>query len=443
MSDRKLRIAIVGGGVCGLTCAVALLREGVDVHVYEAASKFGEIGAGIGLGRNAMEVLTALGVYDDILARVRQANAIMPSGTSEENPNGGDGNDMRGWFKYVSGMPGHKMVYDYELEGNNAMGVHRATFLDALVHHVDPARAHFHKRCTHITHSADGDTTIHFQDGTTATADVVLGADGIKSAVRRFVAGTSGQDVDPNIKFSRTRCYRALIPAEKAAAAGVKTDFRARPTCFVGENKHLIIFTIRGGTVINVVAFSADSDSDPEHYPSPSTEAVQQVSVEEVLAAYDGWGPEVRNLLSCAVNPTKWSINVVYPPIPPERWARGPVAILGDAAHGMLPHLGSGAGQGIEDAYVLGKLLSHPQTTPGNVEEVLKAYATIRQPRAQRVWEGSRRAGDIYDLRASGEGMLFEELLPMMTYVWSYPLNEAFEEAAASLTSKGTFKVSS
>ena len=126
-------------------------------------------------------------------------------------------------------------------------------------------------------------------------------------------------------------------------------------------------------TQLNIVAFNADADSDPEHYPPPSGETVQKVTVEEVLAAYDGWGPEVRNLLGCAENPTKWTINVVYPHISAEKWVRGRVTILGDAAHGMLPHLGAGAGQGLEDAYVLGKLLGHPQTTLENVEVRFRA----------------------------------------------------------------------
>lgn len=284
---------------------------------------------------------------------------------------------------------------------------------------------------------------MHFQDGTEATADVVLGADGIKSAVRRFVAGTSDQEADPNVKFSRTRCYRLLVPTKKAAAAGVQTDFRARPTCFVGENKHLITFTIRSGTMINVVAFSSDADSDPEHYPPASIEPAERVSTEHVLATYEGWGPEVRNLLSCGDNPTRWTINVVYPPIPPEKWVRGPVAILGDAAHGMLPHLGAGAGQGIEDAYLLGKLLGHPQTTLENVDDVLKVYAAVRQPRAQRVWEGSRRAGDVFDLRAGADRVAFEHLMDLPTYVWRYPLNQALDESAALLTLQGVFKASS
>lgn len=130
--------------------------------------------------------------------------------------------------------------------------MHRAAFLDALVGYVDPARTHFHKRCTHLSSAPGGATTIHFQDGTTATADVVLGADGIKSGVRRFVADSYGAPVDPNLRFSRTICFRALIPVEKAAAAGVQTDFRERPICFVGKNKHLIIFTVRAGTLVSL-----------------------------------------------------------------------------------------------------------------------------------------------------------------------------------------------
>lgn len=86
-----------------------------------------------------------------------------------------------------------------------------------------------------------------------------------------------------------------------------------------------------GAAQINVVAFGADSDSDPAHYPPPVEETVHSATTAEVLAFYEGWGPEVRNLLSCAENPSKWSINVVYPPLGPEKWARGNVAVLGDA----------------------------------------------------------------------------------------------------------------
>lgn len=238
----------------------------------------------------------------------------------------------------------------YGANEQTAQGVHRAAFMDALVQHVEPSRAHFNKRCTHLTEGPGGKgTTIHFQDGTTAEADVVLGADGIKSVVRRYVMDTASHGVDPNVKFSNTICYRSLVPVVRAAEAGCTFDYSERAVCFVGENKHLILFTVRGGTVvrplallrltrthlsmtqINVVAFVSDPDSSPEKYSLPPLAAVQQVTKEEVLNAYKGWGPEVTNLLSCMDSPTKWSISVVYPPIKSENWTRGPVAILGDA----------------------------------------------------------------------------------------------------------------
>ena len=132
-------------------------------------------------------------------------------------------------------------------------GVHRAVFLDALVAHLDPARAHFKKRCTHLTESPSGkEITIHFQDGTTAAADVVLGADGIKSVVRRYVMDTASLGVDPNVKFSNTICYRSLVPAARAREAGCKFDYTARPRCMVGENRHLILFTVKGGTLVRI-----------------------------------------------------------------------------------------------------------------------------------------------------------------------------------------------
>ena len=135
--------------------------------------------------------------------------------------------------------------------------MHRAAFLDALVHHVDPSRAHFHKRCTHVTQDTpDGPVTMYFQDGTTAEADVVLGADGIKSAVRRYVADTSADSHDPHLKYSRCVAYRALIPTDKAEAAGCKFDYAHRPLCPVGHNRHIIIFTVNAGTMVRAIISS-------------------------------------------------------------------------------------------------------------------------------------------------------------------------------------------
>lgn len=128
--------------------------------------------------------------------------------------------------------------------------MHRGAFLDALVHQVDPTLIHLHKRCIRIITTTE-EVTLHFQDGTTAAADVVLGADGIRSAVRRFVTDTYDDAEDPYLKFSGSVCYRTLIPVKTAAAAGVTMKFKERPVCFVGEDKHVIVYTIQGGNMVS------------------------------------------------------------------------------------------------------------------------------------------------------------------------------------------------
>lgn len=131
--------------------------------------------------------------------------------------------------------------------------------MDALVQNVDPARAHFKKRCTHLSeHPSGKGMVIHFQDGTTAEADIVLGADGIKSVVRRYVTDTASLSVDPHLKFSNTICFRSLVPASKAKAAGCKFDYSERAVCMVGENRHLILFPVRSGTLVRIIACFSD-----------------------------------------------------------------------------------------------------------------------------------------------------------------------------------------
>ncbi|OBZ79798.1 Salicylate hydroxylase [Grifola frondosa] len=451
---KDFQVAIVGGGVCGLVCAIALTRAGVPVELFEAAPKFGEIGAGIGVaglnadflitGPNAVRVLRAIGILQEVLAK------------SSENDL-----KMRG-CKFISGMEGHDLIYDYPtLPEDIGIGIHRAAFLDALVGVADPAMSHFNKRCTSITTSDNDRLLVHFADGTTHETDIVLGADGIKSNVRNSVIG----DIGNRIAFSNTVAYRGLVPDATLKAAGVKTDLSDRPVCFVGQDKasqrisykyrHLILFPIRNGEIvcgsssyhnrskrshqtpvkINIVAFTANhhipigSESLPDGTPW-----VERASQEELLKEYEGWGSDVPALLGCIQAPSKWSIHVVYPPL--ETYVRGRIALLGDAAHGMLPHLGAGAGQGLEDALLLSRLLSHPETKISNIEAVLQVYDNIRRPRSQMVWKGSDAAGELYD-GCGKHGLDFEgirqDLQDRWTPVWRHDLDGDFEAAIKRL----------
>ncbi|KAI0697527.1 FAD/NAD-P-binding domain-containing protein [Cytidiella melzeri] len=411
-SGKKLDIVIVGGGVCGLVCAIALAKRGIHAHVYEAAAKFGEIGAGIGVGYNAIGILREIGLWEDILTQ-----------------SGEDARSACRFFNFVSGMEGHELVYDYPADpkGGN-FGIARSVFLDALVGHMDPQYTHFNKRCTSVTQPTTNDSrsTVHFSDGTSVQADVVLLANGIRGAGREAVTGTDSKN---NITFSNVVCYRGLITTKAAKANGVKTDIYTRPACFMGQDKHLIIFPIKGGTVVNIVAFVIDRTVEIGDVTLPSGQPlVVPVTKEEMLKEYEGWGSDVIGILSCVEDPNKWYINVVYPPL--QSYVKGKVALLGDAAHGMVPHLGAGAGQGIEDAYLLSQLLSHPQTTIDNLESVLEVYDTVRRPRAQSVWEGSVRAAEIYEGHgkhgSTNEGRR-QDLEGIWSFVWHHEPDEDFQ----------------
>ncbi|KIP03927.1 hypothetical protein PHLGIDRAFT_495217 [Phlebiopsis gigantea 11061_1 CR5-6] len=434
MASKDFKVAIVGGGLCGLACAIALLKDGVDVDVYEAAEKFGDVGGGVGQGANALHVLEALGVLDDVREQAALSAGPVSQGQYHNFSN-------TGWFKFVSGLEGHEVLLDltfsqYEAERVEP-GFHRAVLVDALSKHIPAGRKHFHKRCVSISQpSSNEPVTIRFVDGTTASADVVLGTDGLKSIVRRFTTDTFGVDPDPWLKFSNKLCFRTLFPASKAVEAGITLDFHDRPICYVGKSNHIVAFTVKNGSIINVVA-SAESPDAPAGEDT-FTPARKHTSSEELLAMYADWGSEVRKLLACGEGVTKWNINVVYPHLPPEKWTKGRVAILGDAAHAMLPHLGAGAGQGFEDAYLVGKLLGDPRTNLSNLESVLRAYATVRQPRAQKVWEESKRVADIYEERY--DSINGEELHALWDYVWKYKLDDDVQRVRQLLVTEGIFE---
>ncbi|KAI0780346.1 FAD/NAD-P-binding domain-containing protein [Trametes elegans] len=425
---KKLQVAIVGGGVCGLTLAVALQRAGVDVQLFEAAAAFGEIGAGVAIGVNAIRALEGLGVWDAIMQKC-SASDLTSSG-----------------FIYRTGVGEHKELYTYPLDlpREGGLGVHRAVYLDALVEFVDPKGCHFHKRCTHITESPTDQKRliVHFLDGTTHEADIVLGADGIKSSVRKHMLG----EEDNRIAFSNTVVYRGLVPYAKLREVGFKTDLTVRPSCFVGPDRHFILFSIKNNEMVNIVAFHAryDIPIGAEKLPEGAP-WVEEVTRDEVKRVYEGWGPDIAAILQCMPEkPSKWSIHVVDPPL--DTYVKGRVALLGDAAHGMLPHLGAGAGQGIEDVFMLYRLLIHPHTNVDNIEHVLEVYSQIRRPRAQMVWDGSRRAGRVYN----GHGPhgtdwdhISADIEGQWAPVWQYDFDKEFDTVLGLLRERGAYPLSS
>ncbi|KAM5540777.1 hypothetical protein V8D89_005421 [Ganoderma adspersum] len=419
-SQKDFKVTVIGGGVCGLACAIALQKADITVDLFEAAAAFGEVGASIGLGPNAVRALEALGLFDAVLQK------LSPGDYSS-----------KGMLMY-SGLGDHELIYDYQAVPEDAtISMHRAAFLDALVGLVDPSSTHFSKRCTSITDSpnAPGRLVVGFADSTTHETDVVIGADGLKSVVRDFVVAKGGTAA-PAVAFSNTAIYRGLIPLAQLQAAGFGTTLGHRPACFVGPSKHVIVVPIKGGQLINVAASVAGYDVPigSENLPD-GIPWVGEASTHEIQKDFEGWGPDVVTLLRCMPEKTgRWSIHVVHPQL--MTYSKGHVAILGDAAHAMLPHLGAGAGTGIEDVLLLVRLLTRPETQSSNLTTVLEAYSAIRRPRSKQVWDASHKAGAAFDHHGpSGttpEGLL-KDLQGMWDPVWRYDLDAEFAAAVALL----------
>ncbi|VDB99847.1 unnamed protein product [Peniophora sp. CBMAI 1063] len=429
---KDFSLAIVGGGICGLTLAIALAKAGIRSDVFEAAQKYGEIGAGIAVGCNALRVLEELGLARDVAAKSDSSSGV----------SGGDSSyaSMRS-FKFVRGESPHDILLDYP-EGPNdgGLGLHRAGFLEALADNIDHSMIteHFKKRCTRIRRLEQGQMCLEFADGTTHEADIVIGADGLKSTVRRFVLGLPEGARDESLVFTRTAAYRGLVPIEELRAADAKTNF-LQSLCWYGQDKHLITFPIRDNKILNIVAFTTDF-SRPMGYESNPEEWVKDVPQAEMLKDFEGWGPDVQAMLKGIKSPSKWSIHALYPTI--DKYVKGKVALIGDAAHATLPHLGAGAGCGIEDAYILARLLSSPQTNSANIEAVMEAYQTVRVPRGSYTANQSKYAGDAYEGHGpsdpTDEGRI-KDLDRLWEEVWRHDLKDELRKAEDLLIECGAF----
>ncbi|VDB92178.1 unnamed protein product [Peniophora sp. CBMAI 1063] len=392
-SNKDFTVAIVGGGFVGLTCAIELAKSGVHVEVFEAASGYGDVGAGINIGPNAYRVLEAMGIVDDVKAVLEDQGPPMSLVT------------------FVKGEDVRNVVYQYpdDKRTNQGFGVHRGYFLKALARILpDNVVSHLNKRATTVTTLSDGRVRVDFADGSEHFADVVIGADGIKSTVRAHVFDEGGDRLVDTL----CRAYRTLVPMQRLLDAGINPKLLEPHTrCWMGNGKYILMYPISSNTMLNIAAFVTDYSKDmvPAGPQSSWSTWVRRSSRDEFIAAYSDYGPDALAILNCVENVNKWDVHGIYPAL--ERTvARAPedgeakvegtekanTVIVGDAAHPMLPHLGAGAGVGIEDAFVLARLLAHPQTKRENIGDILRAYETVRLPRGAYVANASRRAGSIY-----------------------------------------------
>ena len=390
MSIRPLRIAVIGGGIGGLAAAHALLRQGIEVTVHEQASKLGEIGAGVQLAPNGFRLLARYGLGDAI----GNAAVRFEPGSQYRRKDG-------------SGVAPSVIADSSGKDG--VFGMHRADLLGILADGLPSGVIQTGQRG--VTFEQDERSgTVGFENGDSVEADVILGADGIHSVLRAHV-------VKPSTPVhSGMVAYRGLIPA-----AQLPDWSRTTWQMWMGDGKHFLVFPVRRGTLLNYVGFVPSGEETQESWSAPG-------DPDRLRGEFAGWDPQVVELLSKVDSTFWWGL---YDREPISRWTEGRLTLLGDAAHPMLPHLGQGANQSIEDGAALAVLLG--KAGPDDTATALTVYETLRKERAASVQTGSRANGRRYDSTADGAARRDAEIAASEKQRWSIYDYDAEAAAAQEL----------
>src|SRR5215469_2645891 len=347
-----MRVVIIGGGIGGLTAARALTLAGIEVAVCEAAAELKEIGAGVALHANAMRVLRAIGVEDS----VRKVAGRSQWAVTRDGITG----------RVISRTSRQQQAAAFGIEGAT---VHRADLLDVLARSLPDGLVSLGKRCTEVLTSG-GAAVARFADGTEAEADVIVGADGIHSVVRASLFGAD----DP--RFTGKVCYRSVIPTSAVTGSQPAADNGQ----WLGPHGTIVLYPLRGTELINVVCHHDDGQYRHESW-------VTECGRQEVLDRYADWHESLLRLFAAGDTWYKWAL---YDRDPIPAWTRDRVTLLGDAAHPMLPYLGQGACQALEDGAVLATALQAEAADPVTG---LARYERTRRPRASRVVLTARERG--------------------------------------------------
>ncbi len=366
-----MRVIVVGGGIGGVTAALALAHKGFEVEIYEQAGELAEVGAGVSLWPNALKALHQLGLGAALEAMsfvssegaIRQADGAVLSRTCAPE------------FVRRFGLP--PMVF------------HRAELLDALLNAARHVPLHLGHECRDLAQDA-GSATAHFANGVSATAAAIVAADGLRSGVRTRL-GVAGE-----LRYAGYTAWRGMASFETR-------ELIAGETFGCGQRFGLVPLTGN-----RVYWYATDNVPEGQREPPAAAQA-------RLLALFDGWHAPIRDLIA-ATEPARILRNDIYDRDPVNRWGAGRITLLGDAAHPMTPNLGQGACQAIEDALVLAAHLA----TGFEVESSLRAYERERMARTRPVVQASRRVGRMGQVEGAAACRLRNLLLRMIPGSMTY-----------------------
>jgi salicylate hydroxylase len=346
----KLKVAVLGGGIAGLTVAAALSRDGVHCDVFEQTRQLSEVGAGVQVAPNASRLLHRLGLRRRLGITALTIDAI-------ELRTGHDDRLVR-----RTGLGDRcESLFD-----GPYCTVHRADLHQGLLDLLPPGTVHLTSRCVGVE-ERNGRARAWFDDGSSTDADLIVGADGIHSVVRENL-------VADKPKFSGQAIYRGLVPAELL-------DFPAgepKVRLWLGPDRHCVCYPVSGGRQFS---FGATIPASTWHAESWSAAG----SVADLTAAYQDWHPTVRRIVGAAGSVGVWALHD-RDTVP--RWSTDHVTLAGDAAHPMLPFMAQGANQAIEDAFTLVACLRRYRGE--DVPAALRHYQDLRKPRTDQIQQMSR-----------------------------------------------------
>jgi len=387
-----MHVLISGGGIGGLTAALAFQKLGHRVTVLEQAQVFEEVGAGLQISPNGMRVFEALGVT----ARVEK-DAFRPRSQELRFGKGG-GRILTIPLREAS----------YARWGGEYLHVHRADLAGALAGALRDRQAGAVQLGQRVVSYSQDDAQVsaHLDTGETISGDLLVGADGIHSAIRSQMTGPDTP------RYTGHVAWRAVVPVSELGEHAPPES----ACVWVGSGRHAVTYRLRRGSLANLVAVVETKKAPAESWTATGERA-------EALRDFRRWSPVVRTILEKAVTLNRWAL---YDRMPLETWSDGRVVLLGDACHPMLPFLAQGAVMAIEDAYVLARLVTRKET----LGAALSAYEAVRKPRTSRVQAGARRNASLFhrgdpvsQLATYGAIWLAGQLLPAFAhgqYDWIY-----------------------
>ncbi|MBH1971548.1 FAD-binding monooxygenase [Moraxellaceae bacterium AER2_44_116] len=367
-----MRILIAGAGIGGLTAALTLLNKGFDVAIYERSLQLEEVGAGIQIGPNGTKVLYALGLG----AALAQA-AFKPQAAEMRLGDSG---------RVIFSLPlGESIEKRYH---SPYLNIHRADLHRILVDAVrqkSPNAIHLGYEVKEL-HQTDARVTLHFLNGESAQGDVLVGADGVRSVIRKELF-----DIEDG-QFTGMAAWRMTIPTHRLP----KNLVPPNATVWVGAGKHVVTYYLRGGELVNLVGVVEQVDWPYDGWTCRGNK-------HDILASYEGWHPTIRQIMEAGDETEyyQWALREL-PPL--ATWSKGRATLLGDACHAMLPFMAQGAVMAIEDAWVLAaKLAAYPQ----DIAKALQQYEGTRKPRTTKVQATARRNGQLYHQTTPSKQLLF------------------------------------